>query len=302
MPSRIRHITIDCGDPFALAQFWKPVLGFIDEPGEPNEPDDDEALIIDPEARHPGLLFVRVPERKTVKNRVHLDLVPDVARDAAVDEIVAAGATVVADHRRPDRTGWVVVADPEGNELCIERSAAERDKPSPAAVDDVDYPEATRTADEAEMLADVLDWYRAAVLRKVAGIDQQLAVTSPVRSGTTIAGLVKHLALVEDSWFTERFAGRPEPEPWASAPWDDDRDWEFHTAIDEPLPDLVALYTRACQRSRAAAAGRSPDDLAAAGSRPFTLRFAMIHLIEETARHLGHIDILREYLDGTIGE
>ena len=124
VPSRIRHITIDCRDPYALAQFWKAVLGFVDEPGEPNEPGDDEALIVDPQARHPGLLFIAVPEPKTVKNRVHLDLVPAAGRDVAVDEVLALGATLVADHRRPDGTGWVVVADPEGNELCVERSDA----------------------------------------------------------------------------------------------------------------------------------------------------------------------------------
>jgi hypothetical protein len=237
-----------------------------------------------------------------VKNRLHLDLQPDVTRDRAVDEIVALGATLVADHRQPDGTGWVVVADPEGNELCIERSAAERGATPPTAVEDSDYPDGTATAAEAEMLTNVLDWYRAAVERKVADVGPLVARTSPVRSGTTIAGLVKHLALVEDSWFTDRFAGGPEPEPWASAPWDDDPDWEFHTAIDEPLADGIALYRAACARSREAAAGHTLDDLAVRGRSPFTLRYATVHLIEETARHLGHIDLLREYLDGTVGE
>jgi predicted enzyme related to lactoylglutathione lyase len=68
-----------------------------------------------------------VPEPKTVKNRVHLDLMPDDrTRDEEVERLLGIGATLVADHRRPDGAGWVVLADPEGNEFCIERSAAER--------------------------------------------------------------------------------------------------------------------------------------------------------------------------------
>jgi len=159
------------------------------------------------------------------------------------------------------------------------------------------------TAGEADLLSGVLDWYREGVLAKVEGVSPTNAAARPLRSATTIAGLVKHLALVEDSWFTDRFAGATEPEPWASAPWDDDRDWEFTTGATDALAEVVGLYRAACDRSRAVVAGRSLDDTAArGGSHPFTLRFALVHLIEETARHLGHLDILRELLDGTTGE
>ncbi len=302
MHARIRHVTIDCHDPATQATFWASVLGFVDDPENPNEPDDPEALIVDPLARHPGLLFITVPEDKAVKNRIHLDLVPDRSRDVAVDQFVELGATIVEDHRRPDGTGWVTMADPEGNEFCVERSDAERGRPAPPALDDTALPDGTHTAPERQMLESMLEWYRQAVLRKVDGIDPHVARTSPLRSGTTIAGLVKHLALVEDSWFHGRFAGQAEPEPWASAPWDDDRDWEFHSANDDDLADVVELYRAACDRSRAAAAGHDLDEPAASTSRPFTLRFALLHLLEETARHLGHIDILREYLDGSTGE
>jgi hypothetical protein len=302
MHTRIRHVTIDCHDPYRLAQFWAGILGYTDDPDNPNAADDPEALIIDPRGLHPGLLFIPVPEHKTVKNRIHLDLVPDAARDVAVDRALGLGATLVADHRRPDGSGWAVLADPEGNEFCLERSAAERGSAPPAATGDRPYPEGIRTADEAEQLAGMLDWYRAAVVLKVAGASTRTVRATPVVSGTTIAGLLKHLALVEDSWFHHRFAGNPEPEPWASAPWDDDRDWEFHSAADDDLNELVALYEAACARSRQAAAGRSLDDVAAASDRPFTLRFAYVHLLEETARHAGHLDILRELLDGTTGE
>ena len=106
MNARIRHITIDCQKPYALAQFWADVLGFTDEPDNPNEPDDPEALIVDPAGHHPGLLFIPVPEGKSGKNRIHLDLQPLQGRDATVERLVAAGGSIVDDRRNPDGTGW----------------------------------------------------------------------------------------------------------------------------------------------------------------------------------------------------
>lgn len=126
MSSLIHNITIDCADPYRLATFWSQVTGYQEDPTNPNEPGDPEALLVSP-GGGPGLLFIPVPEGKTVKNRVHLDLRPiDRTRDEEVERVLALGATFVADHRRPDGTGWAVLADPEGNEFCIERSAAER--------------------------------------------------------------------------------------------------------------------------------------------------------------------------------
>ncbi|MYS19456.1 hypothetical protein GA0115240_10842 [Streptomyces sp. DvalAA-14] len=122
MASLVRHITIDCSDAHRLASFWAEVLG--GSLGADDEPGGDEALVT---AEGSSLLFVAVPEGKSVKNRVHLDLQPqDRRRDAEVERLVALGATVVGDHRRPDGTGWVTLEDPEGNEFCVERSAAER--------------------------------------------------------------------------------------------------------------------------------------------------------------------------------
>jgi hypothetical protein len=126
MTARVRNITFDCADPFVLAGFWSQVTGYREDPENPNHPDDPEALLVGTDGQ-PNLLFVTVPEPKTVKNRVHLDLQPtDRGRDEEVDRLLALGATLVDDHRRPDGTGWAVLADPEGNELCVERSAAER--------------------------------------------------------------------------------------------------------------------------------------------------------------------------------
>ncbi|WKD34856.1 VOC family protein [Streptomyces xanthophaeus] len=122
MASLVRHITVDCSDAYSLGQFWAAVLdGSLADDDLPGDP---EALV-----RAPGstLLFVTVPDAKSVKNRMHVDLEPqDRTRDEEVERILALGAAVVGDHRRPDGTGWVTLADPEGNEFCVERSAAER--------------------------------------------------------------------------------------------------------------------------------------------------------------------------------
>jgi predicted enzyme related to lactoylglutathione lyase len=118
----IRTITIDCADATLVGRFWQVVLGWPLE----TEPDGSTAFLKNPTGR-PNVLFQRVPEPKTVKNRVHMDLGPtERTRDEEVQHLMAAGATIVGDHRNPDGTGWVVLADPEGNEFCIERSDAER--------------------------------------------------------------------------------------------------------------------------------------------------------------------------------
>lgn len=121
----IRHITFDAHDPLALATFWAEVTGYAVE----DEPEDDEVLIEPPQPGLPGLLFIRVDDgAKTVKNRVHLDIQPPTGtRDGEVERLLALGATVHEDHRRPsDGLGWVTMRDPEGNEFCVERSAVER--------------------------------------------------------------------------------------------------------------------------------------------------------------------------------
>jgi Glyoxalase-like domain len=125
VPINIRSITIDCADPYQQARFWSLATGWQEDPNDPNNPGDPEDLLITPHGIN--LLFVPVPEGKTVKNRVHLDLQPqDRSRDEEVERLLGLGATQVDDQRRPDGTGWVVLADPEGNEFCVERSAAER--------------------------------------------------------------------------------------------------------------------------------------------------------------------------------
>ncbi len=125
MASYVSHTTVDCGDPYALSVWWSAVLDYAEDADDPNQPDHEECMIRSADGRH-SILFIRVPEAKSVKNRLHFDLRPATGtRDEEVERLRAHGATEVADRRNPDGTGWVVFADPEGNEFCILRSKAE---------------------------------------------------------------------------------------------------------------------------------------------------------------------------------
>ena len=124
MVANIRHITIDAEDSYTLSKFWEQVTGWSQDPDDPNSPEHPENLLQNPDGGV-DLLFITVPEKKSVKNRIHLDLGPDTTRDEEVERLLSIGASLVADHRKPDG-GWAVLADPEGNEFCIERSDAER--------------------------------------------------------------------------------------------------------------------------------------------------------------------------------
>jgi hypothetical protein len=129
MTSYISHTTIDCHNAYELSEWWKPVLGYVDLADDPNEPGHEECLIRDPETGH-RVLFIEVPDDKAGKNRMHFDLMPrEGTRDEELARLVAHGATEVQDMRDSwgEGTGWVVLADPEGNEFCILRSEAERD-------------------------------------------------------------------------------------------------------------------------------------------------------------------------------
>jgi len=125
MASYVSHTTIDCADAYALSRWWQTVLDYGEDPDDPNEPGHEECMIYSADGRH-RVLFIEVPEAKQGKNRIHFDLRPhDGSRDEELARLLELGAAQVADLRQPDGTGWVVLADPEGNEFCILRSDAE---------------------------------------------------------------------------------------------------------------------------------------------------------------------------------
>lgn len=123
--SRISHTTIDSRNAYQQSLWWSQLLGMREDPEDSNEPDHEECMIFSADGRI-RLLFIAVPEAKQVKNRLHFDVRPtDTTRDEEVTRLLRLGATEVADHRRPDGSGWVTLADPEGNELDVLRGDSE---------------------------------------------------------------------------------------------------------------------------------------------------------------------------------
>ncbi|GAB7051424.1 VOC family protein [Catenuloplanes indicus] len=131
MTSYVSHTTVDCIDAYALSRWWQAVLDYREDPDDPNEPGHEECMIFSADGGH-RLLFIEVPDGKRGKNRLHLDLRPVTGtRDEELARLTGLGATVVADRRNANGTGWVVLADPEGNEFCILRGEAELARPVP---------------------------------------------------------------------------------------------------------------------------------------------------------------------------
>ena len=157
--------------------------------------------------------------------------------------------------------------------------------------------EQASTGGEREVLEAFLDLYRGVVVTKVQGVSEEDARRRLVPSLTTLGGIVKHLRWVEVGWFHLLFGERAEDNLRPHA-----RDWEFEAEPGETLDVLIGDYLRACERSREIAAAHSLDDrVPHRRMGAVTLRWIYVHLIEETARHAGHLDILREQIDGTTG-
>jgi uncharacterized damage-inducible protein DinB len=163
---------------------------------------------------------------------------------------------------------------------------------------------------EADTLLTFLDYHRDTLRMKIDGLSQeQLAQTLPP-STMTLGGLVKHLALVEDNWFSVVLLGNEDDEPWLGVDWEADRDWEWHTAKDDSPEELRALFDRTVDASnrivRQVLAEDGLDRLSVKEDRrekqPFSLRWIIVHMIEEYARHNGHADLIRESIDGVTGE
>ncbi|RKT87467.1 Protein of unknown function [Saccharopolyspora antimicrobica] len=151
--------------------------------------------------------------------------------------------------------------------------------------------------DELRLSQEFLQFLRHTAVGKVDGLSPELAAAAPIATSprTTALGVIKHLTAVERHWISIVGAGAPLPSLWEGSP---DPSWNL-TAADSPRT-VIAAYEAEWERSTCALAGLSPDGLAADGER--TIRWILAHVTQETARHVGHLDLLRELADGEAGE
>jgi hypothetical protein len=167
--------------------------------------------------------------------------------------------------------------------------------------------------DEATTLRGFLDYHRETFRWKCRGLTQEQMARALAPSDMTLGGMMKHLAAVESSWFEDVYAGGSLMSPFDTVDWDADRDWEWHTAKDDTPEELFALFDEACGRADAvldealAPSGPGLDGESVKKSRhgdhgAFSLRWIVVHMIEEYARHNGHADLIREAIDGQTGE
>lgn len=155
-------------------------------------------------------------------------------------------------------------------------------------------------AAEAEMLRSFLDYLRGVMLRKVAGLSEDDLRRTTSKSTLTLLGILKHLAYVERAWFRMRFAGEDVAHPSTEA----DPDADFRAEPHETAEEIASLYRSEIEHANRIAAGASLDDLSVweAPRDKVSMRWILVHMIEETARHLGHADLIRESIDGATGD
>ncbi|MEM7273093.1 MAG: DinB family protein [Actinomycetota bacterium] len=169
------------------------------------------------------------------------------------------------------------------------------DRPAPPHIPNV--------GDERTLLIAFLDFYRAALADRAFGLsDEQLQIALP-SSSLTLSRLLGHMALVEQSWFRDRFDGEGMTEPWTSLDWEADADAEMSLAQTWSSDELLASFEAACEDSRRRVDGVGLDRLSVEPDRQgehWNLRWILIHMIEEYARHCGHADLIRESIDGDV--
>ncbi|MGH3813019.1 MAG: DinB family protein [Pseudonocardiaceae bacterium] len=173
-------------------------------------------------------------------------------------------------------------------------------QPDPESPQTVQRVIAVAVAEERPTLEAFLDYYRDTVKRKVWGVSEEDARRRLVPSATTLGGIVKHLRWVELNWFQRILAQIPDsvlpPVSW------DDPDAGFRMEFEETVEQLIVDYDRQCELSRQIAAQHELADTSPHRELgEVSLRWIYIHMIDETARHAGHADILREQIDGTTG-
>ena len=175
-------------------------------------------------------------------------------------------------------------------------------------IDEHGRPRPPEEAGELETILGFLDFHRATFEWKCSGLDSAGLNHTIPPSTMSLGGMMKHLALDEEHWFSRRLFGRDRSSPWDVVDWDADPDWEWHSATDDSPEKLRALWQRFVEQSRAnVAEALSVGDLdqQVRDSRPGdspNLRWVIGHMIEEYARHNGHADLLRESVDGKTGE
>jgi uncharacterized damage-inducible protein DinB len=176
-------------------------------------------------------------------------------------------------------------------------------------LDEHGRPEPPTAGDETATLLGFLEYQRATFAWKCSGLDSRGLQARLAPSTMTLGGMMKHLALVEDGWFSRRLLGRDYSPPWDAVDWGADPDWEWHSAAEDSPEQLFALWQEFVARSRSAVAEALAegglDQLARrtghSGQAP-SLRWILCHMIEEYARHNGHADLIRESIDGLVGE
>jgi uncharacterized damage-inducible protein DinB len=170
-------------------------------------------------------------------------------------------------------------------------------------------PEPPLAGDETATLVGFLEFQRATLAWKCSGLDAVGLGATVAPSTMTLGGMLKHLAYVEDLWFSRWLHGRDPAPPWDTVDWKADRDWDWHSAAEDTPEQLLALWQDAVARSRSRLAEALADgglerlaQRAWPDGRSPSLRWILVHMIEEYARHNGHTDLLRESVDGLTGE
>src|SRR5262245_36715232 len=176
-------------------------------------------------------------------------------------------------------------------------------------LDDQGRPEPPLASGETETLVSFLEYQRATFAWKCSGLDAAGLQATVGASTMTLGGMLKHLAFYEDHWFSWRMFGNERQAMWHDDYWDADPDWEWHSAADDSPEELHALWQDAVGRSRDLLSETLVDgglDQLAQRSLPDgrmpSVRWIVVHMIEEYARHNGHADLIRESVDGLVGE
>ncbi|WP_191280064.1 DinB family protein [Nocardioides flavus (ex Wang et al. 2016)] len=172
----------------------------------------------------------------------------------------------------------------------------------------IERPATTFRNDEVGMLRSFLDHYRATIRLQASGLTDEQLDQPLAPSDLTLGGMLAHLAFVEDYWFSYNLAAHEPAAPWDTAPWDDDPDWDWHSAAGRSHGELDGLLVAAIERSdecldamltadpdlgRPVALPRPPGK-----GETASIRWVLVHMVEEYARHAGHADLIRQSIDG----